>query len=166
MEVWKDIEGYEGYYQVSNFGQIKSLSREVKRSDFKKGFYHSRILKLAKDQKGYQRVVLTKESQRKTFKIHRIVSQHFLLNSIEGKEINHLDGDKANNAWYNLEVCSSSQNAIHAIKTGLRKAVKLDKEKVLMIRSSQLSVFELAKKFNVTVSNIRHVKNFKSWKTV
>jgi RNA recognition motif-containing protein len=166
MEIWKDIEGYEGYYQVSNLGQIKSLTREVKRLDSKKGFYKSKVLKLAKDQKGYLRVVLTKESKRKTFKVHRIVCNHFLFDSIEGKEINHLDGDKTNNAWYNLEVCSSSQNAIHAIKTGLRKLVKLNELKVLEIRSSSLSDFDLADKFNVTVSNIRHIKNFKSWKTV
>jgi hypothetical protein len=166
MEFWKDIKGFEGYYQISNLGQIRSLTREVKRSDSKKGFYESRILKLAKDQKGYLRVVLTKESKRKTFKVHRIVCDHFLSDSIDGKEINHLDGDKTNNAWYNLQICSSSQNAIHAIKTGLRKSVKLNESKVLEIRSSHLSVFDLADKFNVTVSNIRHIKNFKSWKTV
>lgn len=166
MEIWKDIKSFEGYYQISNLGQVRSLTREVKRSDLKKGFYESRILKLAKDQKGYLRVVLTKESKRKTFKVHRIVCDHFLSDSIDGKEINHLDGDKTNNAWYNLQICSSSQNAIHAIKTGLRKSVKLNESKVLEIRSSNLSVFDLADKFNVTVSNIRHIKNFKSWKTV
>lgn len=166
MEIWKDIQGYEGYYQVSNLGKVRSLTREVKRLDSKKGFYESRILKLAKDQKGYLRVVLTKESKRKTFKVHRVVCDHFLPDSIDGKEINHLDGDKTNNALYNLEICSSSQNAIHAIKTGLRKSVKLNESKVLEIRSSYLSDFDLADKFNVTVSNIRHVKNFKSWKTV
>lgn len=166
MEIWKDIKGYEGYYQVSNTGSVKSLTREVNRSDNKKGFYKSRILKLNQDKKGYLRVKLTKNSKAKTFKVHRIVADHFLKKSIHNKEINHLDGNKKNNKISNLEVCNSSENAIHAILNGFRPRVKLTLNDVIEIRKSNLDHKTLAKNYNVTLSNIKCVINRKSWKNV
>lgn len=110
MEVWKDIEGYEGLYQVSNKGRVKSLERTVWTG---RGYYQTlpeRILKPCKDSRGYLYVNLCKEGKRKTCRIHRLVAQAFIDNPDNLPEVNHIDEDKENNAIENLEWCTSKDN--------------------------------------------------------
>ena len=102
QEIWRDIEGYEGLYQVSNMRRIKSLNYN---KSGKEG-----ILKLRKDKDGYLQLQLHKEGECKDYKVHRLVGQTFLEN-LEGlPEINHKDEDKTNNCVENLEWCSSEYN--------------------------------------------------------
>ena len=112
-EIWKDIKGYEGLYQVSNLGMVKSLN------------YHltGRIkkLKLVKNAQGYMVVTLHKGKEIKVQKVHRLVAETFIPNSNNLPQVNHIDGNKENNNVNTLEWCTSSENQKHAYRTGLNK---------------------------------------------
>lgn len=117
-EIWKPIKGYEGQYDVSNLGNIRSLS------------YHQteKIKKLSPfpDKKGYLQVDLRKRS----IKVHRIVAETFIPNPENKQQINHIDGNKSNNRVENLEWCTQSENQKHAYKNGLKpKSVARSKTK-------------------------------------
>lgn len=129
QEIWKDIKDYEGSYQISNLGRVKSLSKTLWNGV---GYFESkeRILVPGKDKDGYLQVGLYKNKKRKSFKIHRLVGQHFILNEENKPEINHKDGDKQNNNVNNLEWVTSSENSTHAYKAGLLK-IKKGKENPL-----------------------------------
>lgn len=104
MEVWKDVVGYEGYYQVSNLGRIRALPR--------KGSGHSsdiRMLSLV-ESLGYNIVHLRKDGKGKVVKVHRIVAEAFLPNFNDYKCVNHKDKNKLNNRPENLEWCSFAYN--------------------------------------------------------
>lgn len=111
QEIWKPIEGYEGQYEASNTGYIKSIERDVMRKDGKKYHRKERILKTWVDRGGYLQVSLyDKKRKKKTCKVHRLIGLTF-LRTVEGKgEINHIDEDKTNNAVWNLEWCTRKEN--------------------------------------------------------
>lgn len=127
-EIWKDNEGYEGLYKVSNKGNIKSLERTVWDS---RGYYrtvHERILKPGKDRYGYLYVILCKEGIMKTYYVHRLVATAFCENPEGYTEVNHKDENKQNNCMENLEWCSRSYNLSYngrAKKAGKKAAEKL-----------------------------------------
>lgn len=112
-EKWKDIIGYEGYYQISNYGRVKSLNRVVKN---KNGYRNTgeRILKntCPKDNIHYSSVILCKEGKTKNFLIHRLVAETFIFNDNpkEKTQVNHKDENKLNNTVENLEWCSPTYN--------------------------------------------------------
>jgi hypothetical protein len=117
MEIWKDIKGYEGLYQVSNEGRVKALNRVVKsRWGTPKPLKEKEIREIV-DALGYSRLSLSKDGKVKTHKIHRLVAETFLIG--EG-HINHIDGNKQNNHVSNLEFCTIKQNHNHAFESGLR----------------------------------------------
>jgi hypothetical protein len=121
IEVWKDITGYEGYYQVSNMGRVKSLARKVARIGH--GGFRSvreKILPAYFDNNGYQIVFLSKNGERRTLKMHRLVAFAFIPYNPATNEVNHIDGCKSNNKVTNLEWVTPSQNIRHADKKGLR----------------------------------------------
>ena len=122
-EEWKDIEGYEGFYQVSNLGRIKSIERETYSGH---NYSVRRIEKEMistgyKTKNGYVYQTLLKNGQRKTFKLHRLVAQVFIPNPYNKPQVNHIDGDKTNNRSDNLEWVTRKENLNHAYKTGLSK---------------------------------------------
>lgn len=120
MEIWKDIEGFEGYYQVSNTGKVKSLKRYVD-NDFcldGKHVVEERILKPALVQ-GYPTVGLAKNGKCHMRRIHRLVAQAFIPNPENKATVNHIDGDHANANVSNLEWATQRENNIHAHRTGL-----------------------------------------------
>lgn len=123
-EIWKDIIGYEGLYQVSNLGRIKALIKFNKTSKLYSsiGYYRKeKILKLESCKNGYLRVALYKNKIKKRFLVHRLVAQAFIINSYNKPQVNHKDGNKTNNNINNLEWTTSKENNIHAHKTGLNK---------------------------------------------
>lgn len=109
-EIWKDIEDYEGY-QVSNFGRVRSLDRY----DGRGWWINGCILKPTMDKKGYLTVGLSKNNQRKTFKVHRLVALHFIPNIENKPEIDHINTIKADNT-----VFLNEDGSVNYEKTNLR----------------------------------------------
>lgn len=104
MEIWKDIKGYEGLYQVSNFGRVKSLGRK------KGGGLADRFIG-NEDKDGYISVGLSKGGKVKMYRVHRLVVETFLGEIPVGMVINHRDENPLNNHFDNLEVCTPKENA-------------------------------------------------------
>ena len=102
MEIWKDIEGYEGLYQVSNKGRIKSLNYRRTGKE--------RVLSSSPTSSGYLVVCLYKNKKPKPFLIHRLVAEAFIPNSDNLPEVNHKDENKLNNRVENLEWCDREYN--------------------------------------------------------
>lgn len=119
-EIWKDIIGYEGYYQASDLGNIKSLNRIVNHPLYGDMPVYSKQLKTGKNNRGYLTVSLWKDGKGKTFTVHRLVLSTFILNINNEKEINHIDGNKENNKLSNLEWLSISVNRKHAYDNKLK----------------------------------------------
>lgn len=126
-EIWKDIEEYEGLYQISNLGRVRSLNhfRENRQGGYEQ---KGRIRKIY-NSKTYSYIRLSKNGKTKTYTIHKLVANVF-LEKVKGKKyINHIDGNKHNNKINNLEWCTSSENQKHALTTGLRnknaRAIKI-----------------------------------------
>lgn len=112
----KDVKGYEGYYKVSADGAIISTARQ--RPDGR--IYKEKVLSPGKGSAGYLNVTLCKNKVMKCINIHRIVAKNYLPNPENLPEVNHIDGDKHNNAISNLEWCTSQHNIRHGISNGLR----------------------------------------------
>lgn len=105
MEIWRDIQGFEGIYQISNLGRVKNIKT-------------NRIRKQGYDKDHYPKVELCnkkKYSKDKSIKIHRLVAENFIPNPHNLPEVNHIDGNKLNNSVSNLEWCSSKYNSRHRI---------------------------------------------------
>lgn len=189
-EVWVDVVGYEGYYQVSNFGRVKSLERKVER------WYNNKmnlitkkevIKKIHSDSKGYPTVQLTKDKL-VTLRVHRIVAEHFLPKPSEalteackrhGKVfVNHKDGDKGNARSSNLEWCNQTYNCAVAVTdeviqrlSGERSPhAKLDDVTVLQVvedyKRGGISQQALADKFGVKQITISNILTGYSWSSV
>lgn len=119
QEIWKDVKGYEGLYQVSNLGNVKSKSRVVNNRKI-----IGKILTPADTSKGYLGVSLYKNGSKKTASIHKLVAIAFIPKVKNKPQINHKDGDKHNNKVDNLEWCNGSENLKHAFELGLKKPSK------------------------------------------
>ena len=123
QEIRKDIDGYEGYYQVSNLGRVKSIDRKIEYKRHKNKttmkIRKSKILNLVKTKNGYIRAPLSKKCKTKLHFVHRLVAQAFIPNTNNLREVNHIDCNKENNCVDNLEWVSSKENKIHAIKNHL-----------------------------------------------
>ena len=117
MEKWKKIKGYEGYYMISNYGNIKSESRQVRYSNGRIVNYKSKIRKPSVSE--YRLIALSKNGNTKMFKISRLVASHFLKAKKDKNVVNHIDGNKHNDFHKNLEWCTTSDNNIHAFESGL-----------------------------------------------
>ena len=109
-EIWKDVKGYEGRYQVSNFGNVRSLNHFVKNGHGRRIVY-GRILKPYKSSHGYLSVYLGKNMRHCS--VHRLVAMAFIPNPNNLPEVNHKDENKANNVYTNLEWCNHSYNALY-----------------------------------------------------
>lgn len=154
--MWKDIKGYEGLYMIDEFGDVKSLPKNLGEVKRKKSI----ILKPDINSLGYKRVTLCKEKKNKRFQVHRLVYENFVKEIQEGKIINHLDENKSNNHYSNLEEVSALENNYHSRK---RLGYKLDLDEVAFIRNSDLTNKELSEKFNINTRHVTRVRNGKRW---
>lgn len=130
---WRDVPGYEGLYQVSDTGLVLSLPREG--SD-------GRILRPDITRDGYAQVRLCKNGLKHRWLVHRLVALAFLPNPALKAEVNHIDGDKLNNALSNLEWSTRSENQQHAYDNGLTHANKVRRANARAVRRSDGVVFE------------------------
>lgn len=110
MEIWKEIPGFEGFYEVSQYGNVRSLDRIIVFKDGRKIKKKGTVLKPIINQDGYLNVQLSKSDHVKTARIHRLVAEAFILNPEQLPEVNHKDEDKTNNNVNNLEWCDRFYN--------------------------------------------------------
>ncbi len=164
-EVWKDVAGYEGLYEVSNFGRVRSLDRVTKSWKFK-----GKMLVLLNNGNGYKRVKLSKDGVNRSFLVHRLVAQAFLEVPEGEYEVNHLDTRKDNNHVDNLEVCDREENLLHAWSGNSFN--KLKKEEVHYIRENfnkkdkENNARALSERFGVTTAQIYNVVARRSHKNI
>lgn len=119
-EVWKPVIGYEGHYEVSNFGNIKSIFRllvDVNNKTYRK---YELILKPSINKYGYLQVGLSINNKLKSYTVHRLVAEAFIDNPFNKPTVNHKDGNKLNNFVSNLEWATKSEQAVHSLDMGLR----------------------------------------------
>lgn len=119
-ELWKDINGFEGYYQISNLGRVKSLGRFIYNSKTgeKRGFKKEKIKVPKVTSDGYFSVTLSVDGKSKTISVHRLVALHFISNPFGYKEVNHIDTNRQNNRIDNLEWCTHQHNVAHSANLG------------------------------------------------
>lgn len=120
-EKWKDVVGYEGKYEVSDKGNIRSVKRTITRSNGHKYWIKSTILRTSIHCSGYEIVTLYNNCKSETKRVHRLVAEAFHSNKDNKKCVNHKDGNKINNKLENLEWVTHSENLNHAYENKLRK---------------------------------------------
>ena len=177
MEIWKDIDGYEGHYQISSLSRVKSLSRPSWNG---KVFFNTkeRILSPRVKDNGYLFVTLCINNNKHHKYIHRLVAQTFLPNLDNLPQVNHKDCDKTNNQVDNLEWCNQNFNIRHAWDNGLMKpngciGVKngralLTESQVLEIRAKYVprkyTIQMLCKEYGILYGTVQSIILRKTWK--
>lgn len=153
-EEWRDIEEYEGLYQVSNLGRVKSLK-----------FGKEKILKFGKHKKGYLLVCLCKDGKQKMFQVHRLVAIAFIPNPNNYQEVNHKDENKENNCVENLEWCTREYNVNYGTRT--EKCVEKSSKEIIQLdlQGKEVarfpSVQEVQRQFGFSQGNISSCCNGK-----
>ena len=175
-EVWKDIEGYVGYYQISNFGNVKSLERKVNRNGVVQN-RKERIMSKRPNSDGYYIAKLNLNKVSKSIPIHRLVAQAFVPNPSNLPEVNHKDFNRQNNSADNLEWCTHDDNVKYSAKLGrypkrygsqnpnygnhiLHQRYISDSE-LCKLQSRKKDKNGMAKKIEMMDSNKNHYKSFK-----
>lgn len=188
IEEWKPVKGYEGFYEVSNMGRVRSLDRVkswYKGSTLCEVRSKGRVLKQVAHNNKFKYLVVnlsqqkeaTEKRKQKVFYVHRLVAEAFIPNPEDKGDVNHIDGNTHNNRVDNLEWTTRKENIAHAFRTGLTKNygsnhvfAKLSEDQVKEIRKSyQRGKYGsgscvLAKKYGVSPSTIKNIVRGASWK--
>lgn len=178
-EVWKDIIGFEGFYQVSNMGNVRSLDRVIKSNHRRIWARKGRPLKAYPNHDGYLTVKLNKNRHSKTITAHRLVAIHFVPNPGNLPEVNHKDFNRSNPRASNLEWSTHKDNIAHTVantnhysscRTGEKNGRSvLSESQVCEIRkryvygSKEYGLRGLAKRYGVGRTTIGHVIRKESW---
>lgn len=174
VEIWKDVIGFEGIYQVSNLGRVKSLKRTKKDTIGRVREYPEIVLKQMLSEKGYLQVNLYILSRNVPQRVARVVAQSFIPNPENKSQVNHINGIKTDNRVENLEWNTSLENIRHSIVNNLKKtargeqsgASKFKDEDIRYIRESNKIKYHLAKEYNVCITTITNIKNKITWKHI
>ena len=162
---WRDIKGYEGLYQVSDTGLIKSLAR-YKPNHSKLQYIPEKIKTERVKEQGYSIIDLYKDNKGKTYHVHRLVAEAFVPNPYNKETVNHIDGNKRNNIATNLEWATAKEQNVHFYKHHLKSKSNIKKavlamnmanaKKVMCLNSGKIfnSIAEAARCFNIDGSTI------------
>ncbi|KRC97688.1 MULTISPECIES: NUMOD4 domain-containing protein [Pseudomonas] len=175
-EQWRAVPDYEEIYEVSSLGRVRSLPRVV-------AFGSSArqcggiVLRQGTKPAGYKFVMLYRDAEQKCANVHRLVACAFVEGGFDGAQVNHIDGDKSNNAAENLEWCTGSENCLHSYGIGLRprgaikhlarsgernsqsKLSDLQTEELRAMLSAGASGVEVARSFGISASLVSDIKN-------
>ncbi len=164
------LKGYDNLYCINCFGDIVAPSYVDKNKKIRK----IKLIKPTLTKKGYLRVALNKNGKQKRLYVHRLVAEAFIPKTENKPYINHIDGNKQNNHYSNLEWCTNRENIIHSYRMGLRVGTvhigeknnnaKLTNQDVVAIFNSNDEVKKLASKYNVSESCIYKIKQRKLWR--
>lgn len=138
QETWKDIENYEGLYQVSNLGRVKSLKRYINcdakitsgHGANRTGYWRQDTILKEVNRSGYKYVMLCRDKHHKSYAIHRLVAQAFIPNPNNLPQVNHKDEDKSNNVVDNLEWCTDLYNKQYG--------TRIDRQRQSLIKNEKL----------------------------
>jgi len=173
-EEWRDAVGYEGFYQVSNFGNVRSCDRYVKCMNEGVALLKGKARKICLSIDGYPRVTTRQSGKGRTETVHTLVAKAFLGDRPVGYHVNHLDGNKQNNFVGNLEYCTQSENQIHAYRLGLKKGLKGESSSRAKLKACDIpeirnrlakgqSTSSIAKEYKVSQSTIYFIHTKRSW---
>lgn len=167
-EIWLPIKGFEGRYEISSYGQLRSLVHVNKYGPRKLDSPRMRKLHINSD--GYLIAKIIKGNKMTTISAHLLVAKHFVPNPLNLPEVNHLK-EKINNYYKNLEWVTSRQNQVHAYATGRKTIPCLEKNpKAILNRVQVLEIFQSTKtqkqlsiSYGVSMSTINNIKNGYAW---
>ena len=159
MENWKDIERYEGIYQISDHGRVKSLKRKVRSKGDGLRELPEKIVQPLYTKAGYLNLIASKNQKRETLVIHHLVAKHFIGERPKGLVIDHIDGNITNNHVSNLRYVTTKQNLRK------RRDVKLNEEIAEEIRSLNgvISQSVIANKYKISQSMVSKICSSKAW---
>lgn len=158
MEVWKDVSGWEGVYQVSSHGRMKSMARYVNSRNGGKRPLPEKIITPILTGWGYENVIASERQKRSTLVVHQVVAEHFIGKRPDGLVIDHIDGNKRNNRVENLRYCTHKDNLR---KRHDRKLTVQLAEEIRAIKGK--SQLEIAKLFGVSQAMIWKVISGRAW---
>jgi len=176
--IWKDIEGFKGYYQINNFGMVKRLKSKAKSFNGHKHCEYDipeRILKSNLNNRGYEYIELNVGGKSKCVSIHRLLAEAFIPNPENKPQVNHKNGIKHDNRIENLEWCTAKENSSHAWDNGLTVGksgeenanAKLSIQCIYKIRkihnTGLLTQKQIAKAFDVGQTTISEIVRNKRW---
>lgn len=172
--IWKTVGDYEGIYEVSNTGEVRSLTREITRKNGSKQVYKGKTIVQSKHNLGYRFVGLYKNGTCKKHYVHRLVLAAF-SGLDEGMQVNHIDGNKSNNNLSNLEQCTASDNIKHSFKNGMsvakrgeeKKLSKLNDKLVIQMRQEYengRTIYSIAKEYGLNYSTASMAIRRITWK--
>ena len=177
QEIWKDVIGYEGYYQVSNLGNVKGLKREVPHSRKNVEYIKERLL--SQCFRRYCFVVLSKESKRINKTVHRLVAIAFIPNFENKPQVNHINGIRNDNRVENLEWNTSFENMQHSVRIGLKVSkkgmgfhrAKLTDWQIILIRRyfrrfPKANQRRIGERMGICYQNINLIIHYKNWKHI
>ncbi len=176
IEIWKPVQGYEGLYEISSHGRLKSLARIINPGRKRSRFKPEKILKWCNSQ-GYLATYLSVDNGKKFVRAHVLMMQAFTPNPENKPEVNHKNGIRNDNRLDNLEWCTHSENIQHSyqvlkrvsqkgVNNGNCKLTEVDVLNIFQKRREGGSFRGIAKVFNVSKTHIQHIIHGKLWKNL
>ena len=160
MEKWIDIKGLEGFYQISNFGNVRSVQRVVNKRKYKSVPITAHIT-----YGGYYSVQLRKCITKTIYYVHRLVALHFVDGYYDGAHVNHIDNNKLNNNAENLEWVSISENKKHTpTQNSSRKYTMEQVKEIRQLYLKGMSIYRISKNYKDNSGTISNIINYKTYK--